>query len=191
MYVILSPIRKLPSRGDEIRKLLQPIAKHEDGPAWQPIASSREYIIGTHDGSPSQSNYRDWRFSTYVPQIHASYFEFWKKTFVDKKEIWYLDRAYLHIYRINLLTRGEEEFLALHCDPNESQEAEHVLYKRGPHLHIKVAQKPIPHAHIALNLGHLKEVLGSVEALSKAMKMGVQMLREEILDAMSREMNQQ
>jgi hypothetical protein len=64
----------------------------------------------------------------------------------------------------------------------EIDRPEKERYKKGPHLHIKAAEDPLPHAHFALNLGHLNDVLASVESLSDAMKDGILMLREEVLD---------
>jgi hypothetical protein len=49
-------------------------------------------------------------------------------------------------------------------------------------LHIKAANEPLPHAHIALNLGHLDAVLTSIDTLSDAMKTAISMLKEEVLD---------
>lgn len=202
--------------------MLQPISGQKHGPAWEPIVSSRDFIISIHDGARPKSEYRDWRFSTFVHDFHAMYFEHWKRTEKDEK-YWYLDRAYLSIYR-RIDWNEEKEFLCLHCDPNISSELEESedkhekrdnrvsfllskkylkskkkkkqlkseiakldksdeeKYKKGPHLHIKAADDPLPHAHFALNLGHLDAVLISIETLSEAMRDGILMLKEEVLD---------
>jgi len=170
--------RDLSLRGDQIRKFLVPLAKAPGGPAWQTRTPVGSFIIGTHDGSPSASDYRDWRFSTIIPGYRAMYFELWIKQ--DPK--WYLDRAYLSIFRIEHGSRDETELLCLHCDPNEPP-GEHTLYKIGPHLHIVLAEHPIPHAHIALNKCHLDDVLLSLRSLSAAMAEAVLLIREEILEA--------
>ena len=52
-------------------------------------------------------------------------------------------------------------------------------------MHIKCADQPIPHAHIALNMWHLHEVLGDVDALSKAIALAIVMLKDEVLARMS------
>lgn len=177
--------KELRSRGGQIQKLLRPLARKLGGPAWKAPAwkargTPQNYIIGTHDGSPPLSGYRDWRFATFVPNFRGMYFERWIQ-FED--DLWYLDRAYLSIFRTDPDTRSETKFLCLHCDPNESDDAPHAIYKRGPHLHIQVAPDPIPHAHIALNRGHLEAVLSSAESLSEAIGWAVLMLKEEVLDA--------
>ena len=66
---------ELGSRGKHVRQLLQPLTRQPDGPAWQPRSVSGDYIIGTHDGSPPQTNHREWRFATFVPNFRGMYFE--------------------------------------------------------------------------------------------------------------------
>lgn len=168
----------LANRGEDIRRLLRPLARVHDGPAWQQRTYIGAYVIGTHDGSPSSSDYRDWRFATFVHAYRAMYFELWR---LELRK-WYLDRAYLSLFRTEQETRLETEMISLHCDPNEPP-SRHSPYKIGPHLHIKVAEHPIPLAHIALNKCHLPEVLSSPQALSIAMSEAVLMLKEQFLDA--------
>lgn len=184
MPLIQATIENLTHRGEHVRQLLQPIAKQSGGPAWQPMSTVSEFIIGTHDGSPTRSHYRDWRFATVLPNYRGMYFELWRPSGAKGEEFWYLYQAYLSIYQIERSMQTETELLCLHCDPNEPDNAPHAIYKQGPHLHINVAANPIPHAHIALNRGHLKDVLSSVNDLTKALGLAVQMLREEILDTM-------
>jgi hypothetical protein len=181
MYAIQVDSGQLHSRGQQIRQLLQPLTKWPGGPAWKPKILPRKYIIGTHDGSPSKSDYHSWSFATFVPNFRGAYYEIWIEL---DDGAWHLDRAYLTIYRINQGMPTEmQEFLALHCDPREPDDTAHAIYKQGPHLHIQDAADPIPHAHIALNRGHLEEVLSCVESLSEAIGLAVLMLKEEILVA--------
>lgn len=56
--------------------------------------------------------------------------------------------------------------------------------QEGPHLHIQVATDPIPHAHIALHGGYLKDVLSTIDSLSRAISRVVLMLKNEVLDVM-------
>lgn len=55
-------------------------------------------------------------------------------------------------------------------------------YKRGPHLHIKAADEPIPKSHLALARGQLSEVLFSLDDLTEALGRSIQMIKDEILD---------
>ena len=129
-----------------------------------------------------------WRFTTYVPSLLGEYYERWRPV-DEKRKRYFLDRAYLHLYMTTRVDGQptEKQMLALHCDPNEPDEPDnwagpvHARYKRGPHLHISVAEHPIPHSHIALNACHLDSVLHSVESLSEAMQRAVQMLDHQVL----------
>jgi len=197
VYPVRIPIQALQSRGNDIRDMLGPIAaaSHAGGPAWQPRSGSSEFVIGTHDGSPSGSDYREWTFATIRPDVRAQYYERWLK-FEDRgREQWYLERAYLHFYKVKPASRELLEFLCLHCDPaaaageseNETQRVrleKQAHYKRHPHLHVIAAETPFPHAHIALQVGFLDAVLASTESLTKAIGYAVQLIRDEILDAM-------
>jgi hypothetical protein len=120
--------------------------------------------------------------------MHGSYQERWCPV-NEKRKRYYLERAYLHLYLTTQIEGEamEKELLLLHCDPNETDEPvdwpglRHSKYKRGPHLHISTAQQPIPHSHFALNACHLDSVLSSVESLTKAMEVAVQMLEDQVL----------
>ena len=210
MAIIQMKVSELGSRGEDVRTMLQPISKLEYGPAWERKSNPGGIIIAVHDGANPTSDYRNFRFSTFVHNFQAMYFELWRRT-EENEQYWYLDKAYLSIYR--LIDRQEKEFLCLHCDPNisklEEQEkirnragihlnkknlkqlnseiekldnSDKEKYKKGPHLHIKAADDPLPHAHFALNLGNLDAVLESIESLSIAMRYGILMLKEEVLD---------
>ncbi len=170
------------SRAKDIRTLLSPIAKVATGPATKTRSTPGTFIIATYDGSLPQSDFRDWRFKVYVNNMSAGYFEVWKDP--ERKGKWHLEKAYLHIYTMVPELRDEKEFLCLHCDPNESEEDKHYFYKVGPHIHIKQADSPIPHSHIALNRSHLPEVLSSIDTLTKAFSLGVNMIKEQVLDAL-------
>ena len=180
MPVIGTTLRELSQRGDSVRRLLRPISKVGGGPAWGNRTGSGNYIIGTHDGSPPSSDFREWRFATSNSSMRAMYFECWKEYGRDR---FYLFQAYLSLFQVDRL-KTEREFIALHCDPDEPDNSPHSTYKKGPHLHILVADHPLPHAHLVLNRGHLEAVLSSPQSLSEAIGSALIMIRDEILDAM-------
>lgn len=182
MSIIQIDFKDLQSRGEKIRELLNPLVRHPSAPAWKLIATPPSYIIGVHDGSPVQPHYRDWRFATFINDYRGMYFELWKRLDSFKYN---LETACLSIYQtIDSHTQEEREFLSLHCDPTVSNDAPHAIYKRGPHLHIKTADDPIPRAHIALNRCHLDDILSSIQFLSEAIGHAIKMLKEEILEVM-------
>ena len=138
--------------------------------------------------SQNTDQYTQRRFKTYVPSLFATYYERWYKTDQGEKELFYLERAYLHLYMMDKTLKQEKEFCLLHCDPNEADNAPHAKYKQSLHLHIECSDSSWPHcaiwprAHIALNTGYLDCVLKDIDSLTKAIKEAVVMLKEEVLD---------
>lgn len=181
MPVMQMTLREFRGRGQRVSRLMRPLTKAEHGPAWDLRRTQYSIAIGTHDGSPTESNPAEWRFATRVSGLRAAYYEVWTRVGHDRL---CLQKAYLNVFRTNRVTNDETKFLSLHCDPNEPNSAPHARYKKGPHLHIQAAQKPFPSAHIALTCGHLDIILSSVESLSDAIGWAVHMLREEVLDEM-------
>ncbi len=165
-------------RGNMVSRILRPLSNNNYGPAYElKRPGGRKVIIVTHDGAPSHSDYMSWRFRTSSRGYWASYYERWRS--VDEEYSQFcLERAYLTIFRY------EEEFICLHCDPNEEDidGQEKAAYKKCPHLHIKCAEEPIPKAHIAISVGYMTEVLASASSLTDAIKYGIQMIKDEIMD---------
>ena len=185
-------MKELGKRDREIQKFLKPISSNTRGPTCQPRSLSGEYVIGTHDGAPPNSDYRSWFFSTIEPRLKAQYFERWLRAEDRTGEIWYLERAYLNIHPTGSTDNKKKEFVCLHCDPaftaatdkdkdkawHDKQKAQQ-LYKRQPHIHIGY---PMPKAHIALHVGNEVKVHASVLTLFEVMKSAIKMIKEEILD---------
>lgn len=200
MPTIKMPMRDLTSRGNDVRTMLVPIAAANQvgGPAWEFKSGSSVVVIGTHDGSPAGSDYRHWTFSTVRPDVRAQYFERWLKFEERGQELWFLERAYLNIFKVDRTTRGLDEILCLHCDPDDAPDEnlkdedldkyqkllKQSYYKKHPHLHVVAADAPFPHAHLALHVGFMEQVLSSAGALSEVFRHAVQMIKDEVLDAM-------
>ena len=185
MRAIQTTIQDWYGRQSQIRRLLSHLIaeSHAGGPVIQQTMVARVWVLGAHDGSPPVGSYREWRFATSHPDFRGNYYEIW--TLTDTRRL-HLRAAYLTLYRV---VRGpvpsEIEFLALHCDPLEPDDDVGV-YKRGPHLHVSSAENPIPQAHLALNRGHLNQVLQTIGSLTSALEQAVRMLREEVLDRVGR-----
>ncbi len=174
--------KNLIERINNIPNLLKPLTKRTIRPAcrfYSGMAGSGIKIIGAHQGDSPDRNYRDWRFSTFVSEYRCMYYELWKS---DNGRDFYLVNMYLSLFRIDRINHSEIELLALHCDPEEPDDNRHAKYKKGPHIHIKAAESPIPDAHIALTCGYLENILSSFNSLTKAMGWAIVMLKEQILD---------
>jgi hypothetical protein len=172
---------QLRKRISRIPKLLKPLTKTSIRPAcgfYHGMAGTDTRIIGANQGNLSD-HYRNWRFSTFVSDYRCMYFEFWKS---DNGRDFYLVNMSLSIFRIDRARHDESELLALHCDPEEPDNSKHAKYKRGPHIHVKAAESPIPRAHITLTCGYLESILSSYDSLLKAMEWAIVMLKEQILD---------
>jgi hypothetical protein len=116
------------------------------------------------------------------------YHELWIRSTGD---LWHLGRAYLNIYETVPGDVAETGFLFLHCDPNEPTGAAHAAYKKVPHLHVRAAPPPFPHAHIALSGGRLDLCLSSVDVLTDTMGWAVAMLKDEVLEPKQAEMDRE
>lgn len=170
-------------RGNEIQHLLRILSRVPQGPAYRRIGGSDTITFGVHEGAPSLSGFREWRFATSFRGFWANYYEVWTSMHGEEKK-YYLSKAYLTIYKKSgIQSMAEQEFICLHCDPNETDDSENgiAIYKKGPHLHIKVAQEPIPKAHLALARGHLDSVLSNATTLTEAFEWCIQMIKDEIL----------
>lgn len=166
------------SRRVEIQKLLKRIALRKNELPIIIKSSGRSLLVGASDDSNVGTDFRNWRFKTYVPGFNASFYEIWSP--IDKDR-YFLLKSYFHIYRTTS-DLMEKEYLLLHCDPNGSLTEKHSLYRRGPHIHIKCAEHPIPRSHIALNAGHLNDTLSSPSKLNTAFKNAIDMIDTQVLE---------
>jgi hypothetical protein len=180
-----------------VQTLLRPIAKKQSssfrgpdclqGPL--PKGSMRQFIIAAHDGSGrSIIDYKQFVFSTITPDYLGQYYEIWDQI-QGKQDDWCLNRAYFHLIEFNRNTRKPNELLALHCDPNEPDDAEHAIYKRVPHIHVVETRFPISRAHFSLDCeGHfLKNIkTATIDSLTNIMTWAIQMLKEEVFEAINK-----
>ena len=193
---IITSSNELRDRVKTIAQILTPLALDYKKLHIHPKPKPDQFVIPVRDSnniysSNDPNDYTSYRFKTIVPDVQAMYYERWIKFYPDeksRKESYYLERAYLHFYTIEFSLKEEKEFLLLHCDPNEPDNAAHAKYKQSLHLHIECYEASWPHgnvwphAHIALNSAYLNHVLKDVNSLTEAIKEAVLMLKEEVLD---------
>ena len=166
-------------RTKSIIDLLYNISKRQKKIIINQVSVNKSSIWGASDIMEIGSDYKSWRFKTNVENFYGMYYEQWLPYEFD---IYYLDRIYLHIYKTNVTELRSIEYLLLHCDANEPDEAPHAVYKQSPHLHFAFAEQPIPHSHIALNNGNLMETLHSIDSLHIALKHAINMIETQVLD---------
>ena len=166
-------------RGRQVIDLLKPIANNSSRIQFANRSiGGRSFIIAVSDSVETGNEFKSWRFKTYVPNFHAMYFEAWAPL---EEDIYFLERAYFHIYKTKQTRLEEEEYILLHCDVSESDNVDHAKYKQGPHLHISSAEQPLPHSHFALNNCDLEITLSSLENLTLALKKAIEMLDNQVL----------
>ncbi len=186
--IVLSQ-KELRKRGSKIRKLLRTISRNTDtGPSVTDIPRKKGLFIAVFDGAkPIHLDFRDWRFKTAVRSVNGAYFEHWAPVNPHKPTEWLLFKAYLNLYKMKgtSIANGFEEFVCLHCDPNEPPDSDHFKYKCTPHLHISASEHPIPKAHITHNLDFRNQTLESVDSLFKFFASALLMIKEEILSRLS------
>lgn len=178
------------TRYEEIRvlvDLIRPLqAKKNKASQFRvtPISSRNEVIYAVSDIDVSkQRDYTSWRFKTFIDNIEASYFEKWIHF---EKDLYYLDRIYFHLYKINPDARESKEYVLLHCEPNfnwnGTTKDEQDKYQHSPHIHLKSAEEPLPHSHFSLNLLELPKILSSIKELNSAIENGILLIKEQVLD---------
>ena len=142
---------------------------------------SRGKVIGAHDGGFSpDSDYQRWRFRTVSPDVDCQYYELWR--FSGDELAARLERAYLHLFKVNRATHMQEEIIAVHAEPYNDDESE---YLRGLHLHVNKASHPIPKCHFSLMISHLDDhvdqVLSSVGNFTKAFRRAATLIQTEVV----------
>jgi len=164
----------------QLPKLLQPIVPPGRTLLCKPRLLARQTVLSLYMGSePLDLEPDSWRFQTKIPHIRGAYYERWLPSDYRKVQ-WYLDRAYLHLYA-RREGDSEDEIMALHCDPNESQSERHYRYKAGPHIHMVTAEDPLPRSHIALNNDNFDKILSSISTLTAALKTAIVMVDDQVL----------
>jgi hypothetical protein len=163
-----------------LRTLFSGIAKRGNNIVVnQKSIGGHSYILGISDSYETGSDYLEWRFKTTKENYFGLYYERWKPF---ESDIYFLDRVYFHLTRYDSDSRQEKEYLLLHCDASEPDDTPHSLYKRSPHLHISVAEHPLPHSHIALNINSLPIIYKSLDSLQIAINDAITMIREEVIE---------
>jgi hypothetical protein len=167
------------TRGSQIIGLLKCVANRGDKITFNYRSiGGRAFIIAISDSTETGNEFTSWRFKTYVDQYHAMYYEKWIPL---QDDVYFLSRAYFHIYKTRQTKLQEEEYILLHCDVSEPDDSHHAKYKQSPHLHIKSAEQPLPHAHFALNNTDLQLTLSSLDNLNNALQNAIEMIDNQVL----------
>ncbi len=180
MASIKIPEKDLRKRIREIQNLLPPLCAGRQVPCqfYKNIVSGGR-VIAAHDGDPTDSDYLGWKFRSFAGPLWCQYYEIWKP---KNGNLWHLIRAYLNIYKIDPNTHSLKEIICIHCDPNDESDEPMRTFKRGPHLHVKAANEPLPKCHFPLNLDSLNRILSSRSLMTRAFEQAIKVVCKEVLE---------
>jgi hypothetical protein len=176
---ILINDRELLERRNVIRQFLRPIANNR-GIACGSVNVGASRVLAAHDGIQLARSYRDWRFRTASRDIQCQYFELW--TAVTSGREWFLDRAYLHVFLINRQSRQEEELIAVHADPNNTDAMPLQAIRKAPHLHVTQVETWLQRSHFSLTAGYVDRAVRSVTEFTRVFTEAVKIVRWEVIN---------
>lgn len=171
----------VPGRCSQVQSLLRPLRPRRNPVPCTFLISGSPTVKVIAAATPNQRHVAvgDLWFPSYVRKIHFRYHEAWRPLYT--KEQWELTHVHLHLAYQEVGADLFVPILGLHCHP-KSQEREPLnSYRVGPHLHIEKAEQPLPNCHFPLNLGHLGQVLESVDSLTDALKTAIGVICEEVV----------
>jgi hypothetical protein len=168
VFVVIDEDELARERPNAIRRFLSPLASRREvacDVVKTPVAGGR--VIAAHDGQRAGKEYRDWRFTSKHRNILCQYFELWKPS--ERTREWFLDRAYLNLFLIDRASHQPQELLSVHADPNNEDIAPVRHFKKGPHLHVKHLEEPLPRAHFPMTIGYVDAVVQSAPELTRVL----------------------
>jgi hypothetical protein len=177
MTGIVISLRKLKLRRQVLQRIFENIARTTNVTVFF-RSSATTTVIGLGPDTFGDQ-LRRARLPSRVQNIFLNYFEVW--TIQKGGREFQLEKAYMHLDKPFPDGSGDEEVLALHCDPVTPQYDPAFVYKRGPHLHVSSNKTDISKAHIALCHGKLESACSDYEAFSTAITAIVQMINAELL----------
>ncbi|MDR1161745.1 MAG: hypothetical protein LBK45_05345 [Tannerellaceae bacterium] len=160
---------------------MKKIACNTNALCVQQLSMNSKITFAASDIIETGREFTTWRFRTHADEYNCSYYEIWNQL---SETAYTLARAYFHVYCINqeyCRNFPKGEYLLLHCDPIEDDPT-HGIYKKNPHLHVKTAKQPLPHAHIALNLYSADQIYSSITDFEKTIDQLIEMLSKQIID---------
>ena len=179
--ILLSADRLRTGRIREVQTLLQPFRERGLPVPCQfvSVPGTSAKLIAANIRTSNAYDYKQWWFPTWVSNIYAQYYEAWSQADAGRK--YGLERCYLSLARLGAPDRGYESIVCVHCDPTCAEPEPLRSFKSGPHLHVELAEPPLPKCHFPLNLAQLGEVLSSAETVTRAMGSAVRVITDEVM----------
>lgn len=176
--MLLLSQEKMRSRTPELQNLFSALIRF---PPAQVFWRSHQTQIFTGLGPDNVgTNLREARHPSRVKEVFINYFEVWNSLEGGKRFV--LDRAYFHLDIPRADGTGDEELLALHCDPNTDPSDPSYSYKRGPHMHLAFKRYDFHKSHIALCIQNIEKTCSDFRIFSEAFADLIEMINREFLE---------
>ena len=159
-----------------IQRYFIPLSDIQHPPIFQrTVGASVSYGLGADPGA----DLRAARYRSRNQRVFLNYFEVWRPQ--ERGASFALEKAYLHLDVPFPSGTGDEEVLALHCEPILPNQSAYK-YKRGPHVHVSGNKRDISKSHIALCLIDLERTCADLQQFNTAFSVMIRMVGDELLD---------
>jgi len=140
---------------------------------------AQNYFIYPNVGVSNVLDHRENYCSTFNEAIDINFFEQWQQ--IDKNKYCLISTN----FNFKRIVDGKHiNFISLHSEPNDTSKSKNI-YKICPHMHFDFAFEPINHAHVGLFAYEIKKILNSFSSYDKAIKIALDLLKNEILIKMN------
>jgi len=176
---------ELVKRPGVIGKLMKPLAKGGGGgmKTHQVASGSNGRLLcigsGSGTGVPQSGSHRGVRYPSRIDRVTLNYSERW----VQKARSAEYGMAHSNFHLDLIRSDGEEEILALHCEPALETGSLSSKYRKGPHLHLLLsgAARALSKSHISLCLTEAGQHCSSTADFTAALGMILRMIDDEVL----------
>lgn len=165
----------IPKQTLRIQKILKPLSDKKYSIKARLAKDKRGTIaFAAYSGNEASlsSFFRSWNFKVSNTDFLCSYFERWS----DTSSPLTLINAYFTLYENS--DNSQKEVMSLHIDPLEKK----IVYKAGPHIHIKSENYSISKAHIPVFLHHYNNIINSYSNFISAYSNAIMMISKEIIN---------
>ena len=166
------------SRTPELQSLFSALIKFQPAQVFWRIHQTQIFTgLGPDNVG---TNLREARHHSRVNKVFINYFEVWNS--LDGGKRYMLDRAYFHLDISRPDGTGDEELLALHCDPNIDPSDPSYSYKRGPHMHLAFKRFDFHKSHISLCIQNVDKTCSDFRIFSKTFADVIEMINIEFME---------
>ncbi|HJM93322.1 MAG: hypothetical protein QGG19_14005 [Alphaproteobacteria bacterium] len=142
MSLIITDPSTLNKHRQRVQKIFKPLAKTNHVDVFFRSGTNKVAIGLGRDTYGSDLSRA--RHPSRYDSIYVNYFEIWIAQ--EAGETFFLEKSCMHLDTPYPDGTGDEEVLALHCDPSLDGKGSESIFKRGPHLHLSGNRRDIKRA---------------------------------------------